>query len=48
MKKTLCCLLVMVFTFQSVPAQMAKDWGAFNQRVDARPYAGKNSGWKLR
>jgi len=41
MKKILCCLLAMIFTFQSVSAQMPKDWGAFNQRVDATPYVGK-------
>lgn len=41
MKTILCCLLAVFFTIQSVPAQMAKDWGAFNQRVDATAYVGK-------
>lgn len=39
MKKILC-LSSLVLVFQMAIAQMPKDWGAFNQRVDPAPYIG--------
>ena len=41
MKKIVCWLLIMVLSVEFASAQMAKDWGAFNQRIDATPYSGK-------
>jgi len=41
MSKYLLLLLLIFSTASNAFAQQAKDWGAFQQIIDARPYAGK-------
>lgn len=41
MTRILCYLLTLILSVEFASAQMPKDWGAFNQRVDAAPYIGK-------
>lgn len=42
MKSLLFCFFILIFLLQFSKAQMPQDWGAFNQRIDATPYIGKN------
>ena len=41
MKKITACLIFIVFAGYEGKAQMEKDWGAFNQFINATPYQGK-------
>ena len=34
-------IFILLISFFTTTAQMPRDWGAFNQRVDAKPYIGK-------